>query len=242
MVVLAVCFATVGCASTDWENRYRDKERQASELSGDLEAARKDLASVTATNQLLTDQLRGERSEKDRLNAELVEARNRAAEEAAAAEPAGPVVDIAGLKQRMDFGDVRQDENGNVVITLKSGITFAPGSAKLTRSGRNILGRVSGTLRAEFADRHVRVIGHTDSDPIKKSGFKDNWSLGFERARAVAVYLRDEGRIPADSLALMSRGPYEPVASNKSDTGKKQNRRVEIVVVMPRDDFVGDSR
>jgi len=123
------------------------------------------------------------------------------------------------------------DESGNVVITLESGITFASGSAKLTTSGRSILNRVASTLQAKFPDRQIRLVGHTDSDPIKRSGFKDNWSLGFERARAVAVYFRDEGKISAERLALASRGPHEPVASNASADGKKKNRRVEIMII-----------
>ena len=241
-LVVMIGLATVGCSSTNWESRYRDKERQATEMSGDLEASRNDVARLTASNQLLTDQLRGERVDRDRLSAELMEARNRGEETATAAETAEPAVDIAGLIQKMDFGDVRLDDSGNVVITLESGITFSPGSAKLSASGRKILARVTRTLRSEFPERRIRLVGHTDSDPIKKSGFKDNWSLGFERARAVAVYFRDEGKFPAESLALMSRGPHEPVDSNAKDSGKKRNRRVEVVVVLPQADLASRYR
>ena len=185
---------------------------------------------------MLTEQLGRERMTRDELAAQLRDAQARAAEATAPIAPAGPSVDIQDLKRKMDFGDVRLDDSGNVVITLESGITFAPGSARLTTSGQGILSRVARTLDGEFAGRKIRLIGHTDSDPIRKSGFADNWALGFERARAVAVYFRDKGKIPADSLDLVSRGPHEPVASNKSDSGKKKNRRVEVVVVLPEAD------
>ena len=71
------CLATVGCASTDWEARYRDKERQASELTTDLDAAREDLARLQEGNRMLTDQLARERAERDQLGAELVTERTR---------------------------------------------------------------------------------------------------------------------------------------------------------------------
>jgi flagellar motor protein MotB len=236
VLVGLACLVTVGCASTDWEARYRDKERQATELGADLEIARQDQAKLQASNQVLTDQLGRTRSEKDRLASELSALQAELAQATVAAPAPEPAVDISALKREMEHGAVELDESGNVVITLESGITFASGSAKLSASGRSILKRVASTLRSKFPDRRIRLVGHTDSDPIKKSGFKDNWSLGFERARAVAVYFRDQGKIPAEQLALASRGPHDPLASNRSTGGKKKNRRVEVVVVMPKGD------
>lgn len=219
------------CASADWETRYRDKERQATELSADLDATRGDQAKLQASNQVLTDQLRRERSEKDRLRSELDGLRSETSQVSAPAPE--PAVDIAALKRKMDFGDIRLDDSGNVVITLESGITFSSGSAKLSAAGCGILTRVAATLRSDFPDRQIRLIGHTDTDPIRKSGFQDNWSLAFERARAVGVFFRDEGKLAEENLVLMSRGQHEPLASNKDDSGKRKNRRVEVVVVLP---------
>jgi flagellar motor protein MotB len=236
VLVAMACLVMVGCTSTDWETRYRDKERLATELGSDLENARHDQAKLQAGNLVLADQLARARADSDRLAAELGDLRTQLDQAMVAPAAPEPAVDIQDLKRKMEFGDIKLDESGNVVITLESGITFSPGSARLTTSGQGILNRVARTLQSDFAGRKIRLIGHTDSDPIKKSGFADNWALGFERARAVAVYFRDEGKIPAENLDLMSRGPHEPVASNESDTGKKKNRRVEVVVVLPEAD------
>jgi chemotaxis protein MotB len=237
ILLVVVCSALVGCASTDWETKFRDKERQKTEVEGDLEAARTDLAGLQARNTVLTEQLDRERLEKARMAGALADARARPAEAPAAAAPARPTVDIAALKRKMDFTGVRLDDSGNVVITLESGVTFGSGSAKLSTSGRGILKRVTATLASEFADKKIRLVGHTDTDPIKRSGFADNWSLGFERARAVAVYLRDQGKISEKLIVLESRGPHDPLESNKTDNGKKKNRRVEIIVVLPQDEL-----
>lgn len=75
----------------------------------------------------------------------------------------------------------------------------------------------------------VDVVGHTDSDPIKKSKWKDNWQLSAERALAVLRYLNSKG-ISSEKIRAVAAGSSRPVASNKSSSGKAQNRRVEIVV------------
>ena len=77
------------------------------------------------------------------------------------------------------------------------------------------------------------MIGHTDSDPIKKSPFKDNWELGAERAAEVVRYLSGKHTIERSRFEASSRGATAPIADNKTSDGKKRNRRVEIVVLMP---------
>ena len=68
----------------------------------------------------------------------------------------------------------------------------------------------------------IIINGHTDSDPIRKSGFKSNHHLGFERGWAVYEYLVNRGE--SQSRLSSSYGPNSPLDS------KKESRRVEIVV------------
>ena len=86
-------------------------------------------------------------------------------------------------------------------------------------------------MKSKYAGRLIDVVGHTDSDPIKKSKWKDNWELSAQRALAVTRYLVDKG-IPAGSVRASGCGSARPVASNASSRGKARNRRVEIVVHM----------
>ncbi|MHC4931437.1 MAG: OmpA/MotB family protein, partial [Planctomycetota bacterium] len=78
--------------------------------------------------------------------------------------------------------------------------------------------------------RAVRVEGHTDSDPIRKSGWKSNEALSLARAEMVRKYLVDRG-IEKSLLQVKGFGASEPVVPNKTDEGKARNRRVEIVVL-----------
>ena len=65
--------------------------------------------------------------------------------------------------------------------------------------------------------------GHTDSDPIRRSGHKSNYHLGFERGFAVREYLISRGIDPSN-ISITSYGPDQSLGS------KSKSRRVEIVV------------
>ena len=86
-------------------------------------------------------------------------------------------------------------------------------------------------LGQEVADQPIGVEGHTDNEPIKYSAWQDNWELSLARARAVVAYLVDEQGIDSDRLSASGFGKYRPIASNKTGDGRRQNRRVEIVVL-----------
>jgi chemotaxis protein MotB len=130
--------------------------------------------------------------------------------------------------------DARETADGNIAITLPSDINFGAGSKDLTSAGKKTLEQVAKELDARFAGYSVRIEGHTDSDPIKKSNFKDNWELGSERALAVLRHLTTLG-VSSERLTSSSRGDTMPVSDNKSDKGKAKNRRVEVIVLMPSD-------
>ena len=86
-------------------------------------------------------------------------------------------------------------------------------------------------LHSKYGGNDIDVVGHTDSDPIKKSRklWKDNWALSAERALAVLRYLSDRGVRP-ERIRAVAAGQGHPVASNTTASGKEKNRRVEIVV------------
>ena len=77
----------------------------------------------------------------------------------------------------------------------------------------------------------IDVVGHTDSDPIQKSKWKDNWELSSQRSLTVVRYLIDKG-VNKEKIRAVGRGDSQPVASNTAADGKAKNRRVEIVVHM----------
>ncbi len=121
--------------------------------------------------------------------------------------------------------------DGGATITLASDITFQAGRSDLNRSAQTSLQRVAAALKRERTNIHeVRIEGHTDSDPIRRSGWKNNEELSLARAGSVRKFLVAQG-IEEDLLAVEGYGPTKPVASNSSNEGKAKNRRVEIVLV-----------
>ena len=118
---------------------------------------------------------------------------------------------------------------GTITVTLQNSILFGSGQAALKKATSVELDHIRSVLRQKYAGKPIDVIGHTDSDPIKKSKWKDNWELSAQRALTVARYLIQRG-LPEDKIRAVGCGESRPVASNANATGRAKNRRVEIVV------------
>ena len=114
------------------------------------------------------------------------------------------------------------------VIELPTDLFFSSGSATLNGGGEKALASVCAMVRKQHPSGILRIEGHTDSDPIRrtKAKFHCNFDLGFERAHQVAHYLIDKGKIDAHRVACESFGENQPLDSKN----KAKNRRVEIVI------------
>ncbi len=195
-----------GC--TDYEKKYKNLMVDNQNLQGRYEAAQ-------ASNQQLSEQVAKDQAEIDRLNQQIADAKKTPSE-------------ATGFP-----GDVSFDPAaGTVTVTLKNEILFDSGKATLKGATSKELDQIIAVLREpRYANRHIDVVGHTDTDPINKTKDKwsDNWDLSQGRALAVAHYLMSHGI--ADELILAGGcGPARPVAANNSAANKARNRRVEIVV------------
>jgi len=81
--------------------------------------------------------------------------------------------------------------------------------------------------------KHMTVTGHTDSNAIRagsKAKYKDNYELSRARAESVGRYIAAALKISSDQMIFVGKGPDQPIASNKTEAGRAQNRRVEIVL------------
>jgi OOP family OmpA-OmpF porin len=110
------------------------------------------------------------------------------------------------------------------VLNLKGGSEFSPGSSVLTEDGRRV---VSGFL-SDLGNNEglvFLVAGHTDSVGSEER----NYELGQKRAGSVARYLIKQGIDPF-RVTTTSYGEDNPVADNITRDGKRQNRRIEILV------------
>lgn len=114
-------------------------------------------------------------------------------------------------------------------INLASDILFRPGSARLSVKGKAELDKAAQTINAQYKGKFIMIEGHTDSQPIKVSGWKSNWELGAARSLTVLHYLNDKGVDPA-MLSAATFSKYQPVASNDNKEGRAQNRRSVIAI------------
>jgi len=121
-------------------------------------------------------------------------------------------------------------QNKGLVITFVSEVLFDSGKAKLRKDSYSKLDKVAGVLNTTVVDLNVGIEGHTDNQPIKKSGWKSNWELSTARALSVLHYLSDKS-VAEPRLAAIGYGEYKPVASNDTKGGRQKNRRVEIVIL-----------
>jgi chemotaxis protein MotB len=165
------------------------------------------------------------RAEIDQKNAALeASERERAAAEARAADSGkGGAKGATGFEDAGEGASVKRDVEG-VRVTLEGDVLFDSGKATLKDGAKKTLTKVAAVLKDKYAGKAIRVAGFTDTDPIKKSNYKSNYHLGFDRAYEVREFLISKG-VDAKSISLSSYGPDRP------EKTKAQSRRVELLVV-----------
>ncbi len=135
----------------------------------------------------------------------------------------------AELRRQMAGTGVDVVRNGdNITLNMPGNITFAFDSSNLQSQFLPVLDNVAGTL-SEYNQTIVEVAGHTDS--VGTDSY--NQALSERRANSVAGYLGSKG-IMQQRMIVVGAGETRPVASNDTDSGRAQNRRVEITLVPVR--------
>jgi chemotaxis protein MotB len=120
--------------------------------------------------------------------------------------------------------------HGRMVVKLPASVLFASASADLSKEGQTALTEVAHILR-QFPDRRFEVAGHTDNLPLgPPSPFKNNLELSAARAVTVANYLINGG-VQASRLSAAGYSEHQPVASNSRESGRQENRRIEIALL-----------
>jgi chemotaxis protein MotB len=194
-----------GCIN--WEKRYEALSVEHENLKGLLDRERSEKG-------LLADQVTQGQQTIEELQRQIEQQRKTPA-------------DATGFGEGYDVAF--DPTAGTITVTLPNSILFGSGQATLMKATSVELDHIRSVLRQKYAGKQIDVIGHTDSDPIKKSKWKDNWELSAQRALTVARYLIQRG-LPEDKIRAVGCGESRPVASNANATGKAKNRRVEIVV------------
>ncbi|CAN5833052.1 OmpA family protein [soil metagenome] len=128
------------------------------------------------------------------------------------------------LRRDMEGATVERVGEG-IKITFDTGILFAFNQAELQPAARRNIENLAGTLK-KYEDTNILIQGHTDNVGSRQV----NKRLSEQRARAVADYLASQN-VSRNRMSTEGHGFDLPVASNDTDAGRQQNRRVEVAII-----------
>lgn len=139
----------------------------------------------------------------------------------------GEVADLLNKVSLGDYVDIGIDatQYHYITIEIKGHLLFASGEAELMEDAKPIVSKIGDVLK-QYNGYRIEVIGHTDNIPQVSAPYYNNPVLSFWRAMSVAEYLMDVKNI--EDVDYTGKGETEPVASNDTEEGRQQNRRVEI--------------
>ena len=130
------------------------------------------------------------------------------------------------LKTKLQGTQAQVKKEGNaLVINLPGGVTFASDSANITSSFYSALNGIAQSLN-NYPETRIQVNGYTDST----GNDAHNQELSQRRANAVAQYLVAQG-VSSSRIVANGFGSSNPIASNSTQEGRLQNRRVEIKIL-----------
>ena len=125
--------------------------------------------------------------------------------------------------------EVHHSEDG-LTISLREAGFFNSGSAEIRPEAREVLSAVAATLPHQA----MRVEGHTDDMPIHNAQFATNWELSTARAADITRLLIAEQAVNAADISAAGYAEFHPIASNATEAGRQQNRRVDIILLKPK--------
>ena len=192
---------------------------------------------LTTANRRQAITIRDQMDELDKLKIELESAKklNKAYEDRAHSDDEVKQrlhEDLEKLASSIGGGAAVRDTIEGPVIQLPEKILFDSGFAQLKDKGKLALGKIAEHLKSKSPSL-VRIDGHTDADPIVKSKYlwDSNHHLSAGRALSVFHYLVKKENIDEKRIHIAGLGPNRPIASNDKEEGKKQNRRVEFLIL-----------
>lgn len=127
------------------------------------------------------------------------------------------------LEQSLPDAQVQRVGEG-IAVTFASGILFPTNSTQILSAGQNNLAQLASSLQ-RYPETTVLIVGHTDARGT------DQYNMGLSQNRAISAanFLISRG-IDRSRIRTEGRGESEPVASNETDAGMQQNRRVEVAI------------
>lgn len=203
---------------------YKQQLAMGNNASGNRDAI---ITNLTSQNANLQAQL-------DALNQKYAEAMSTLGKAGSQALPAPLSNALSDFAEKNP--DLVEFDPARGVVKFKSDVTFAVGDATVTPKAKDAIRRFASILNADAAHGYeLMVAGHTDNTPVAnpetiRKGNKNNWYLSCHRAIAVNEELMADG-VSARRLGAVGYADQRPIASNATEAGKAQNRRVEVLIL-----------
>jgi outer membrane protein OmpA-like peptidoglycan-associated protein len=199
-------------ATTELKAQLKDSEATRQQLEADLAGAEKfadSLATQVNAKQAEMDELGKERKSLSNQNQELQVA----------------LTDMRENANAQTLSAERTDRG--LLVKLSGDVSFDVGSAELRANALPLLDSIA-TFLEDNPERKLMVEGHTDSTGSEEN----NLTLSQNRAEAVRAYFAAKG-IAVERIEIQGYGAATPIASNDTSEGRRQNRRVDIIILTP---------
>lgn len=151
----------------------------------------------------------------------------------------------AGLRTKLTLEEKRQEKfkkieslfstneakvirEGDQIKIRLLGLNFASGKAVIDPEYFGMLTKLQRAIRI-FPDYHLTIEGHTDN----KGDSRSNQSLSLRRARSVMSYLIANMGLTESQISAIGYGESQPIASNETEQGRAQNRRIDVILQPP---------
>lgn len=247
---LAVDYNKLKLEYSELKDKYDNLGISSSALEADLTRARKDIVRLEevlseksiASGAAMSEMRREiDRLETEKRDLELAVESERIARQARIAQLRSTYDELVNkMEAEIERGEITISElQGELTVNMVDKILFPSGSATIKPEGLKVLEKVGDVVKG-VTDKDIQVEGHTDNIPISSrlaDKFPSNWELSTARATSVVNFLRTLN-IPGERLAAVGYGQYRPVADNDTEAGRTLNRRIQIVLVPPKERFI----
>ncbi len=233
---IALCLTLIFLSACVSKKEYVALETKSNQTQAQLELDKQNLqaqiSKLTGENNRLLDTVEG-------LKTELEQEKNAVKQkEKEVSELDKTRMEIeSSLKEQIAQKDIKLEEiEGKLKVTFVDKILFDSGSVAVKPKGQEVLLKLADSFR-DSEDQNIAVEGHTDEVQIGLAlidRFPTNWELSTARATAVVRFLQEKGNIAPERLTASGFSFYRAVATNDTPEGRKQNRRIEIILIPAR--------
>jgi chemotaxis protein MotB len=211
---------------------YRGQEQQLLAVQSDLQTSRANEERLRAQLAAIQAEIdaaggNGDPAELERLKAKLAEYAKQIANANLGPLPAELNEALANLASQ--YPDVLTFDQRTGMLRFNSDFTFSSGSAALNKNAEALVAKLAGILNTPVAQPfEVKVVGHTDTQPIRRVAAQHptNMHLSAHRAISVRDALVSDG-VSANRMQVAGYGEFRPIVPNGAN-GAAANRRVEI--------------